>query len=41
MTPLRSWVGYALIFTLSLKFDSAGSDGMSTQSPFTSNFHPW
>ena len=41
MQPPHSRAGYALIFTLSLKLDSAGSDGMSTQSPFTSNFHPW
>ncbi len=39
--PPNSSVGYAVIFTLSLKLDSAGSEGMSTQSPCTSNFHPW
>ena len=39
--PLRSTILYALIFTLSLKLLSAGSEGMSTQSPFTSNFQPW
>ena len=39
--PPNSVVGYAVIFTLSLKLDSAGSEGISTQSPFTSYFQPW
>src|SRR4051812_7325499 len=41
MTPPRSRAGYATVRTLFLKLDSAGSDGMSTQLPSTSNFQPW
>ena len=32
--------GYAVAWTLSLKLDSGGSFGMSTQRPATSNFQP-
>ena len=39
--PCRSRVGYASARTLSLKLLSAGSLGMSTQRPVTSNFQPW
>jgi hypothetical protein len=38
--PLRSRVGYAFARTLVLKLLSAGSEGMSTQAPITSNFQP-
>ncbi len=38
---LAIYQGMALFFTLFLKLDSAGSEGMSTQSPVTSNFQPW
>src|SRR5215470_9804557 len=38
--PPDSCVGYATAFTLSLKSDSAGSLGMSTHRPVTSNFQP-
>ena len=31
----------AQVRTLLLKFDSAGSEGMSTQAPVVSNFQPW
>ena len=38
--PLRSTQGYARTRTLDLKLLSAGSEGMSTQAPVTSNFQP-
>ena len=39
--PPNSALGYAFTRTLFLKFDSAGSDGMSTHAPVMSNFQPW
>src|SRR5436309_8399033 len=41
ITPPASRVGYAVCRILCLKLHSAGSFGMSTQVPFTSNFQPW
>ena len=40
MIPFRSTHGYATARTLSLKRLSAGSLGMSTQVPHSSNFQP-
>src|SRR5262249_9102103 len=39
--PLRSTHGYVVARILALKLFSAGSFGMSTQTPSQSNFQPW
>ena len=40
-TPLPSTHGYVAAQTVSLNVLSAGSLGISTQRPVTSNFQPW